>query len=265
MLRRNQQLRRQLNQVQDAGLFCLALWLAYEARMGWYRCFPATSVPIQEFAEYRWLWLVLLPGAPLFLEMAGFYKRPVISGRRQTAWLLFKGCASMTAALILLTFLLKMGLSRTVILVHGLASFALVFLHTEALRLFYRSRLGREQYRDRYVLIGTREDTRQLRCELGRGGDDGVDFVAELEVRECTLDRLTGLLHEHAVNGVIISARHTALGEVEEVVRICELEGVEAWLMAEFFKTTIYRRHFHEFRGKPVLVFQPVRRPPGSG
>lgn len=242
--------------MQDAGLFCLALWLAHAARTGWDRLLPQWSYPIQEFSEYRWLWVVLLPGAPLFLEMVGFYNRPLVARRRDTIWLLFKGCALTTLVLILLTFLLKMALARSVVLLSGVISFWLVFGHTELMRLFYRSRLGREQYRDRYILIGSRQDTQQLRREILRGGDEGVDFVAELEIADCTLDRLTGVLHEHSVNGVIIHAPRAPLGEIEQVVGICELEGVEAWWVADFFKTKIYRRSFDEFRGKPMLVFQ---------
>ena len=256
MVRRTHQARRQLAQGKDALLVCVALWLAHAARAAFFRLLPQISYEIQPFSEYIGLWFVLLPGAPLFLEAVGFYDRPTLARRRTTLWLLTKGCAIMTFTLILLTFLAKMNLARSVILLSGPFSVGLVFLHSEILRAFYRSRLGREQYRDRFILIGTREDARQLRKEMATGGDDAVDFVAELEVSECTLDRLTGLLHEHGVNGVMINAQHTVFGEVERVVQICELEGVEAWLVADFFKTKIYRRAFDEFRGRPMLVFQ---------
>jgi exopolysaccharide biosynthesis polyprenyl glycosylphosphotransferase len=64
------------------------------------------------------------------------------------------------------------------------------------------------------------------------------------------------MLHEHAVNGVILSAKHAYFEQVEAAIRACELEGVEAWLVADFFKTKISRTSFDDFYGWPVLVFR---------
>ena len=40
------------------------------------------------------------------------------------------------------------------------------------------------------------------------------------------------------------------------MIRACELEGVEVWLIADFFKTQISRTSFDDFYGRPVLVFR---------
>jgi exopolysaccharide biosynthesis polyprenyl glycosylphosphotransferase len=58
------------------------------------------------------------------------------------------------------------------------------------------------------------------------------------------------------VNGVILGARHSYFEQVEAVIRACELEGVEAWLIADFFQTQISRPMFDDFSGRPVLVFR---------
>ena len=36
----------------------------------------------------------------------------------------------------------------------------------------------------------------------------------------------------------------------------CELEGVEAWLVADFFRTQISRTSLDDFNGRPILVFR---------
>jgi exopolysaccharide biosynthesis polyprenyl glycosylphosphotransferase len=64
------------------------------------------------------------------------------------------------------------------------------------------------------------------------------------------------MLHEHSVSGVIISARHTYFEQVEIAIKTCELEGVEAWLVADFFGTQISRARFDELLGHPLLVFR---------
>jgi len=68
--------------------------------------------------------------------------------------------------------------------------------------------------------------------------------------------RLVELLHDHAVNGVILSAKHIYFGQVEKVIQACELEGVEVWLLADFFKTEISQTTLDDFQGRPMLVFR---------
>jgi exopolysaccharide biosynthesis polyprenyl glycosylphosphotransferase len=63
------------------------------------------------------------------------------------------------------------------------------------------------------------------------------------------------MLHEYAVNGVIINAKRAFFDQVEAAIRACELEGVEVWLVADFFKVQISRTSLDEFHGRPVLVF----------
>jgi exopolysaccharide biosynthesis polyprenyl glycosylphosphotransferase len=66
---------------------------------------------------------------------------------------------------------------------------------------------------------------------------------------------LVRMLHEHSANGVIVSAKHTYFEQVEAVIKACELEGVDAWLVADFFPTQISRTTFDDFYGRPVMVF----------
>jgi exopolysaccharide biosynthesis polyprenyl glycosylphosphotransferase len=40
------------------------------------------------------------------------------------------------------------------------------------------------------------------------------------------------------------------------VIRLCEIEGVEAWLVADFFATQIAHASFDEMFGSPLLVFR---------
>jgi exopolysaccharide biosynthesis polyprenyl glycosylphosphotransferase len=83
-----------------------------------------------------------------------------------------------------------------------------------------------------------------------------MEVAAELDITELSLSQLVATLHEHSVNGVILSAKHAYFEQVESIIRACELEGVEAWLVADFFKTQISRTSFDDFYGRPVLVFR---------
>ena len=58
------------------------------------------------------------------------------------------------------------------------------------------------------------------------------------------------------MNSVILNGKHTYFGQIEKAIQACEIEGVEAWLIADFFQTQVSRTSFDDFYGRPVLVFR---------
>jgi exopolysaccharide biosynthesis polyprenyl glycosylphosphotransferase len=260
MLRRDRQMRMQIHQLVDACLFALSFWLAYELRSSPFIIQLFKLLPFDApFEHFFWLYLVLIPTAPLILEAQGFYARPLICSRRTTAWQLFKGCAFTTLALILMLFLFKMLLvliARWIVIWFGGISFVLVFLKEEGLRAFWKSKLAQSQYRRRFILVGSSDETTRLREGLKDGGHDDIEFPAELDLNQNSIEGLVHLLHEHSVNGVILSANRARFEQVEAALHACELEGVEVWLVADFFRTQISRTSFDDFYGRPVLVFR---------
>ena len=252
MLRRDQQLRKDIHQVKDAGLFALGLWLAHGVRS----YFQAEGYEIEPFRHFLWLYLIIVPGAPLVLELQGFYKRPLLSPRRLTAWLLFKSCVIVTVGVILVMFFFKIQLARAVIISFGAISFWLMFLTEEMVQRGYKSKFGQLQLKKRILIVGTIEDTRRLRMEVARKEDDGLEVVGEIDLNNSTIEELIKLLHESSANGVILHAKHTFFGQIEKAIQACELEGVEAWLIAGFFQTQVSRTTLDEFYGRPVLVFR---------
>jgi exopolysaccharide biosynthesis polyprenyl glycosylphosphotransferase len=258
MLRRDRQLRTQIYQLKDAALFALALYVAYLLR-------ATIELPVLEqralspFASFAWLYLMIVPVAPYILELQGFYQRPLLSSRAVTAWLLFKGCVFVTLAVIVVMFLLNMKeLNRSVIVFFGVTSFILVFLSEELLRWGYKSSYGRSQLKKTVMLIGTADDTARMKADLAARTDDSLEVVAEIDINESSADQLVKLLHERSPNGVILSAKHTYFGQVERAIQACELEGVDVWLVADFFRTQISRTTFDELYGRPVIVFRSV-------
>src|SRR6266496_665085 len=257
MLRRDRQLRTQIYQLKDAALFALGLWLAHFVRYH----VPAEFLwwnfdPIDTFDKFVWLYLIIIPGVPLVLESQGFYQRPVFASRRETAWTLFKGCLLTTVSVILVMFLFRVALARGVIVLFGTISFGLVFLSEELLRLAYRSRFGELQLKERVLLVGAAVDTARMREDLRSLRDGDLEILAELDINQSGIADLVKLLHETSANSVIINAKHTFFGQVEKAIHACEIEGVEAWLVADFFKTHVSRTSFDDFYGRPVLVFR---------
>jgi len=255
MLRRQQQIRERVQQWVDAGLFALAFWLAHTVRAAAVNYNPGLP-EIQSFDQYLWLYLLILPGALFLLKALGFYNRPLLFSRRETAWVLSHAAIIAVLGVVTAVFLRKQELARSVIFLFGAFSFLLVMAKEELLRRWLLSKLGQEQLKRRLVLIGTPEDTAQIERDLDAKARGAVEILARLDLQQTPAERLVELLHERAANGVILSARHTYFDQVEKVIELCELEGVEVWLLADFFKTRVSQTSVDDFLGRPTVVFR---------
>ena len=258
MLQRDRQIRTQIHQVADACVFGASFWIAFMLRanpqiIAWLNLDP---IPPDLFSKAIWLYFILIPTAPLILETQGFYDRPVLSPRRDVLWPLFKGCSITTIGLVLVMYVFRFVSPRVVMAFFGCISFILVYLKEELVRWALRSKFAQLQYKRRFILIATGSEIVRLRRELKERADPSVEIVAELSLGETPLQQLAQKLHEHSANGVIISARHIYFEQVENAIKTCELEGIEAWLVADFFGTQISRARFDELLGYPLLVFR---------
>ncbi len=260
MLRRDRLMRMQIHECVDAAIFAFSFLLAFSLRSDPDVIDIFNLVPVNpaetDYLRGLWLSALLIPATAMVLESQGFYSRPVLCSRGQTAWLLFKGCLFTSLGLVLAGFMFQITMFRWVILCFGCTSFTLVFLKEEVVQSFLQSKLAQAQYRRRFILVGTAEERARMQAELKTKARGAIEILAELDLNEMPGPRLVEMLHEHSVNGVILSVQHAYFEPVEGVIRACELEGVEVWLVADFFKTQISRTSFDDFYGRPVLVFR---------
>ncbi|MCX7721533.1 MAG: sugar transferase [Verrucomicrobiae bacterium] len=261
MTSRARQIRVQLHQLLDACLFALAFSLAYLLRADELVMELFGLPPPSPFSHYVWLYLILIPAAPLLLEANGFYDRPLLGPRKGVVWPLFKGCALTTVVLILAVFFLRLTLARSVIVWFGVISFGLVLLKEEALRLLYQAKFTRAQLKRPFLLVGTTGGLERFRERFKVKPEDEIEIVAEVNLDQKSLSSFIELMHEHAANGVIIAISNGDMRLAEAVVRACETEGVEAWLMLDFLSPQISRPSFDSFYGHPVMVFRSTPEP----
>jgi exopolysaccharide biosynthesis polyprenyl glycosylphosphotransferase len=269
MLRRDRQIRTQISQLADAILVAASFWCAFALRAdpqiaAWLGLDPISSDTLNKDAA---LIPVAMVAAALLLESQGFYERPVFCPRRAILWPLFKGCALTTMVLILVTFLFQKDIvtSRSVMTFFGIISFALVYAKEELTRLAFKTKFAQLQYKRRFALVGTEDEITRMCGELVGRKDESVAVVAQFDIGVRPIPELIQLLHEHAINGVILSAKHAYFEQIENVITACELEGVEVWLLADFFATKISRTSFDDFFGRPLLIFRSAPETSWSG
>ena len=261
MLRRDRQIRTQLHQLADACLFALSFWAAYSLRLdphivAWLHL-PAISDESLDAQKLIWLYAALIPAAPLILESQNFYSRSPIGPRWATVWPLFKGCVIASTGLVLVMWGFRFVTPRGMIAFFGVISFSLVYAKEELVRWTLRSRFG--PIAVQAPLHPGRRGTGELvrmRQELKSHAGDSVEIMAGFNLIETPVSQIVNLLHDHSVFGVILSAKQASFEQVESVIRACELEGIEVWLIADLFSTEISRTSFDELVGRPLLVFR---------
>jgi exopolysaccharide biosynthesis polyprenyl glycosylphosphotransferase len=259
MLRRDRQIRIQIHQLVDACLFGVSFWLAYALRLdsdfaAWLHL-PGITNETLDAQKLIWLYAAIIPAGPLLLESQNFYNRPLFCPRWSIIWPLFKGCLLASLGLVLMMWFFQFVTPRSMIIFFGAISFGLVYLKEELVRAAMGSRVV-PQARRRFVLVGTEREIGRMRRDLKQHNDESVEIMAEFDLIETPVQQIVNLLHDHSVFGVIMSAKHTNFEQVEYVIRACELEGIEVWLIADFFSTQISRTSFDELTGRPLLIFR---------
>ncbi len=256
MLKRDRQIRTVIHQLADASLFAIAFSAAYALRadpgiIAWLKLEPASP-----FENFAWLYLVLIPASPLVLESQGFYDHPPVCPRGAILWPLLKGCVLVTVGLMLTVYVFHLIVARGILILFGCIGFCMVYSKEELIRLVLKSKLAQSQYKRRFILVGTEREIAKMRKGLAERADESVEIVDELNLLETPVQQIVSMLHHYSVYGVLLSAKHTYFEQIEYVIRACELEGIEVWLLADFFATQISRTSFDELLDRPLLIFR---------
>ena len=246
----------QLNQIIDAILLVLSLWLAYAFRYELGQLWQ-WILPAEPAGAFVWLVVLVIPFGPRLLEMQGFYEYPL-----QKTFL--KSLRQVVLALLWLAIVIggcgiifKLNLSsRSVLLLFGLIGTVILLIKERVVVAYLRGRVAKGEHREKVIVAGSSEEVSDLleRFRFDQGSE--IEIVRTIDIALEPISELVRSLHEYSVGRVIFAAARTELGRVEEAIAACELEGVEAWLIADFIRTSIARAGFDMFGSQPMLVFR---------
>jgi exopolysaccharide biosynthesis polyprenyl glycosylphosphotransferase len=256
MIGRKQEINLQFQQIIDGVLLLGAFWLAYSIRVI-LNAKVGLAYPIPPFAEFRWLLFLIMPFGPILLELQGFYTHPV----QKNLWKSLQQMLRAALWLFLLVgacvvFLRLEVPSRSVAIIFMMLGGTFLLLR-ERITLFYvkrRARIG--VFREPVLLVGMPADIWQLRRSFTREQELEMNVLGEIDIEKEPIATLIEALHKHAVSRVIFAGGHTQLNRLQQAIAACEIEGVEAWLMASFIQTSIARPDFDMLGSNPMLVFR---------
>jgi exopolysaccharide biosynthesis polyprenyl glycosylphosphotransferase len=256
MLARKQELNTQILQVADALLLAFSLLVAYGVRLH-SSITSLESKQVDPLPNYYWLLIVVVLFGPILLEIQGFYQSPVNRTKWKTLEQIARAMFVLSIVVGACVVFLKLPLyNRTVPVFFVLITTFLLLVKEQIMVMYLRGRAARGEVREPILIAGVPEDIAALEATFTPEQHLLTDIVARIDIEKQPISDLIEAMHHHAVSRVIIAAGHSQLNRVEQAIGACEVEGVPAWLGANFFQTSIAKPSFDAFAGRPMLVFR---------
>jgi exopolysaccharide biosynthesis polyprenyl glycosylphosphotransferase len=256
MLTRKQELNTQLQQLIDAVVLALSLLLGHALRYYATTWFDLSQT-IEPFQSYQWLLVVVMPFGPILLDIQGFYESPLTKRKWKSFVQIMRAMIGLSIIVSACVIFLRLPLSsRAVPLFSILIAMLLLLLKERIIVSYVRRRALRGELRERVLLAGLPEDIAALERSFTTEQQLLMNIADRIDIDKQPLADLIEAMHQHAVSRVIFAAGHSQLNRVEEAIGACEVEGVPAWLVADFIHTSISKPDFDAFAGRPMLVFR---------
>jgi exopolysaccharide biosynthesis polyprenyl glycosylphosphotransferase len=256
MLARRQELNTQIQQLIDSFLLAFSLLAAHTLR--WYCTFWfKLSQSIDPFGNYSWLLIVVMLFGPILLDLQGFYESPFEKTKRKSFVQIIRAMIYLSIIVSACVIFLRLPLaSRSMPLMFIALATGVLFAKERLIVRHVRRRAARGELREPVLLAGLPEDIAALEQTFTPEQKLRMDVVGRIDIEKQPLSDLIEAMHRHAVARVIFAAAHSQLNRVEQAIGACEVEGVPAWLVADFIRTSIAKADVDAFAGRPMLVFR---------
>ena len=263
MLRRSFRFQSELAAFLDAVLICATLLAALVTHklLAW--LFPAVFTRFDMFWTNSWLYVLVVPVWGFVLDFSGIYRQFVgIAPGRMVRRVSRAGLLSFAVLLGLLYVLRLHMVPRAVLGIH--CAYAILAVSLRA--IYLQPLLLRLESRRRLLLAGNPAHAGAIRdwlCHPDRAPFfELAGFLPPAGVpppeglaSPGTLDDFSAVLHSGVIDAVILLPRDLPYAQVETWLRQCEIEGIEAWMLPDFLRTSIAEVTLDELADEPMLLF----------
>jgi exopolysaccharide biosynthesis polyprenyl glycosylphosphotransferase len=262
VLYQQRELRNLVAQIMDSLLLGGAFWLAHTIRftmgeVGW-----MDLPPIQTFEEFTPLCIMAMIIGPLILDARRIYRNTLLGAFRFFFVRLIQSILLILVVLSFLIFLFKLGeLARGVLVLFALTGFIVVSLRHLFFHGFFDWLVRGKTEPPNVLLVGDSESINKFKTSIEAEGDLSMKVAGMIHELTGLENHISEWLYREPIDGVIFAVSRTAFDEIQKALNVCELEGVEAWVVTDYLKTEIARPlfvHIHEY---PVLVFSSREMP----
>lgn len=256
MLARKQEINLQLNEIVDAALLGITFWLCHWLRHEGILSLDS-SPEIPGFEYFWWALAVIVPFGPFLLELQGFYQYPLEKTLLKSIAQIARAGFWLALLLAASAFLLKLELpSRSVVIFFVIAVPIVLLTKERVVTGVYKRTLKRGAVGERIVIAGEPDKMDEVERGFTPGQRLEITVAARVAITSSDMKPLVDAVHEHSVGRVLLAFGRIELDVVQKAIEACEVEGVEAWLCADFIRTSIARPTYEVLARRPMLVFR---------
>lgn len=174
-----------------------------------------------------------------------------------------------TLSLVAFQFILKLDISRVFIgLFSGFSFLLLLFYRITAwpLRGWIRRQFGAEAF---HVIVGSGATALEVGRQMEAAREAGIRLVAFVDPSGhlgptvqlgksypvWRVDELAGQLRAHVIDEIIFSVSRAKIGELEDILFLCDEEGVRTRVVIDFFPHVHRNVSLDRFGALPFLTF----------
>ncbi len=256
MLGRRQEINLQLTELLDSSLLGFCLWFAHFLRSTFAPLIWPGIVEIPSLEQFYWVIAIVVPFMPVVLEYRGFYNNLFHKSPAQSLRQLGEALFIMGTVIGAFVVFMKWNVpSRSVVILAVVCSGIALLLREAVQKQRMRRRLASGKGRESVIIAGAAEDVAHFVENMPAEQRASVQIAARIDITQLPVRDLVKAMHDHSVSRVLFAAQHVHFSKIEEAVQACEMEGVEAWIAADFFQTAIARPTFDMLGGRLMLVF----------
>ena len=255
MLKHRRQIQNQLHQVIDMVLLIGCLYLAHTIRRHIGEEFILRRTVM--FREQLLLAAAIIVIGHYSLKVQGFYRRSIGLSPMSVFWTTTRAMSVCVLIVLAGLFVLDVrDVNRSTIFMFGALATGVVWLFDMAWQLLTLMSAARNRNRRLAVLVGSTAENQDILDLIRDHPEWALEVRSQLNLGVQSAEDLEKLLRSEPVDVVVFTSGKSSLSEVETAILACEIEGVEAWLVADFIRTSISRPAIDELMGKPMIVFR---------
>ena len=203
------------------------------------------------------LLFVIIPSVPIALDWFGFYRNPLRKRLERSLIQMFQALVIVGFMVGVLVIALKIPVeSRLILGTAAPVAVLFILLREWLVRALVLTAVRAEDAKEAVIYVGGEESRREFESGLSDEVKDGYKVVGHFRPSQGTVADFRDMLKAGSVGRVIFAAKHTEFGVLADLVEACELQGVEAWISADFIQTQVARPDFDSMGGKPMLVLR---------
>lgn len=255
MIARKQEISLQLNQIIDAVILGAVFWLCHFVLARDILSPPTKEIP--DFTHFLWMLVVIIPFGPFLLELQGFYNYQLEKSVLKSLAQIVRAGLWLIVILVAAVIFLRLEIpSRSLLLIFFVAAPAALILK-ERLYVAHRTmRLKRGETGERIILAGETDKAQAILRGLTQSQRLEIHVVEIVDLEHLGTEALIEAVHRNNVGRVILTFSRIEMDKVQQAIEACEVEGVEAWLSADFIRTSVARPTLESLGRRPMLVFR---------